>query len=159
LAAAGDHPARQRPLRPAPALHPHPVVAESPPKSASRGRTVCLFDVVHLGGELARIKEHADLGHNTDTAVRHGPAHTGRIITSAATLMVIVFGSFATGRAGSIEQLGFGLAVAVLVDATVVRYLLVPATMTLMGRWNWWAPAPLRRLHDRIGVREAMPKP
>jgi RND superfamily putative drug exporter len=58
--------------------------------------------------------------------------------------MMIVFGCYATGRLGLIEELGFGLTVAILIDATVVRALLVPATMTLMGRWNWWAPAPLR---------------
>ena len=55
---------------------------------------------------------------------------------------------------GQIEQIGLGLAMAVLIDATVVRCLLVPATMTMLGRWNWWAPAPLTRLHARIGLRE-----
>jgi putative drug exporter of the RND superfamily len=103
---------------------------------------------------LGRVKEHVDQGHDTDTAVRRGLAHTGRIITSAATLMIIVFGAFATSRLGLIQQFGFGLAVAVLVDATVVRCLLVPATMTLLGRWNWWAPAPLQRLHTRLRLRE-----
>jgi RND superfamily putative drug exporter len=65
-----------------------------------------------------------------------------------------VFACFAGARMGSIQQIGLGLSVAVLVDATLVRCLLVPATMTLLGRWNWWAPAPLRRLHERIGLRE-----
>ena len=95
---------------------------------------------------LGRIKEYVDAGVPTDTAVRRGLQHTGRVITSAALLMVIVFGCFAAARIGNIEQIGLGLAVAVLIDATVVRCLLVPATMTLLGRWNWWAPAWLRRL-------------
>jgi putative drug exporter of the RND superfamily len=65
-----------------------------------------------------------------------------------------VFAGFAAGEVLSIKQLGFGLALAVIVDATIVRSLLVPATMKLLGDRNWWAPAPLRRLHERIGLRE-----
>jgi RND superfamily putative drug exporter len=103
---------------------------------------------------LSRIKEYVDRGWDTDTAVRRGLQHTGRIITSAALLMVIVFACFAGARMGSIEQIGLGLAVAVFIDATIVRCLLVPATMTMLGRWNWWAPAPLKRLHARVGLRE-----
>jgi RND superfamily putative drug exporter len=103
---------------------------------------------------LGRIKEYVDRGWDTDTAVRRGLQHTGRIITSAALLMVIVFACFAGARMGQIEQIGLGLAVAVLIDATVVRCLLVPATMTMLGRWNWWAPAPLARLHARVGLGE-----
>jgi len=109
---------------------------------------------------LGRIKEYTDRGMDTDTAVRRGLQHTGRIITSAALLMVIVFSCFAAARLGAIEQVGLGLTVAVLIDATVVRCLLVPATMTLLGRWNWWAPAPLKRLHERIGLKEhVLPEP
>jgi putative drug exporter of the RND superfamily len=109
---------------------------------------------------LGRIKEYVERGWDTDTAVRRGLQHTGRIITSAALLMVIVFGAFAAARMGAIEEIGLGLAVAVLIDATIVRCLLVPATMTLLGRWNWWAPAPLARLHARIGLREhPLPEP
>ncbi|MFF5225930.1 MMPL family transporter [Dactylosporangium sp. NPDC000521] len=109
---------------------------------------------------LGRIKEYVDGGDDTDTAVRRGLQHTGRVITSAALLMVIVFGCFAAAQMGSIEQIGVGLTTAVLIDATVVRCLLVPATMTLLGRWNWWAPGPLRRLHRRIGLRETtLPEP
>lgn len=96
--------------------------------------------------ELARIKERVDAGEPTDVAVRQGLQHSGRIITSAAMLMLVVFGFFASARLGDIEQIGLGLFVAVLIDATIVRCLLVPATMTLLGRWNWWAPSPLRRL-------------
>ena len=103
---------------------------------------------------LARIGEvWAETGDN-DRAVAEGLQRSGRIITSAALLVVIVFAGFATGEMVAMKQLGLGLALAVVVDATVVRSLLVPATMKLMGRWNWWAPAPLRRLHARFGLRE-----
>jgi RND superfamily putative drug exporter len=108
---------------------------------------------------LGRIKEYVDAGHDTDTAVRRGLQHTGRIITTAALLMIIVFGAFGFAEISDIEQIGVGLAVAVLVDATVVRILLVPATMTLLGRWNWWAPAPLRRLHQRLHGRSGHAAP
>jgi RND superfamily putative drug exporter len=104
---------------------------------------------------LGRIKEYVDSGLSTDAAVRRGLQHTGRIITSAALLMIIVFAGFGAARMGQIEQIGLGLAVAVLIDATIVRCLLVPATMTLLGRWNWWAPRWAKTLHRRIGLREA----
>jgi len=70
-----------------------------------------------------------------------------------------VFAGFAMGEVLTIKQLGLGLALAVIVDATVVRTLLVPATMKLLGDWNWWAPRPLRRLHDRIGLHEGVVLP
>ncbi|MFI5907952.1 MMPL family transporter [Dactylosporangium sp. NPDC051541] len=103
---------------------------------------------------LGRIKEYTDKGHPTDVAVRRGLQHSGRIITSAALLMVIVFGCFVTGEMGGVQQIGLGLAVAVAVDATLVRCVLVPATMTLLGSANWWAPAWLKRLHRVIGLQE-----
>jgi RND superfamily putative drug exporter len=103
---------------------------------------------------LGRIKEQVDTGEPTDTAVRRGLQHTGRVITSAALLMVIVFACFAAARVSNIEQIGVGLTTAVFIDATVVRCLLVPATMTLLGRFNWWAPGWLKRLHQRIGLVE-----
>ena len=89
---------------------------------------------------LGRIKEYVDLGMETNVAVRHGLQRTGGIVTSAALLMMIVFGCFGAASLGDIEQIGVGLFVAILIDATIVRCLLVPATMTLLGRWNWWAP-------------------
>jgi RND superfamily putative drug exporter len=104
---------------------------------------------------LARIKELYDSGLRNDEAVRVGLQRSGRIITSAALLIVIVFCGFAAGRMLGIKEMGFALAVAVVVDATLVRCLLVPATMTLLGDLNWWAPGPLRRLHARVGVRES----
>jgi RND superfamily putative drug exporter len=103
---------------------------------------------------LARVKELYDAGHRNDEAVRLGLQRSGRIITSAALLIVIVFAGFAAGRMLGIKEMGFALAVAIVVDATLVRCLLVPATMTLLGDANWWAPGPLRRLHRRVGLRE-----
>jgi RND superfamily putative drug exporter len=104
---------------------------------------------------LSRIKEVHDETGDSDLAVAVGLQRSGRIITSAAFLIVIVFAGFAAGEVLAIKQLGVGLAIAVLVDATIVRTLLVPATMKLLGERNWWAPAPLRHLHQRFGLHEA----
>ncbi|WP_296667928.1 MMPL family transporter, partial [Demequina sp.] len=101
---------------------------------------------------LSRVKEYVDAGEPNDAAVRKGLQRSGRIITSAAAVIVLVFMGFALGDLLMIKEVGVGLAFAVFLDATVVRLLLVPATMTLLGEWNWWAPAPLRRLHRRIGM-------
>jgi RND superfamily putative drug exporter len=103
---------------------------------------------------LGRIKEFHDRTGDNDLSVSNGLQSTGRIITSAALLIVVVFAGFAAGETLTIKQLGVGLALAVIVDATIVRSLVVPATMKLLGEWNWWAPAPLRRLHDKIGFSE-----
>ena len=103
---------------------------------------------------LGRIAETWRRTGNNDLAVAVGLQATGRIVTSAALLMVVVFGGFVAGGFSPVKQVGLGLAIAVAVDATVVRMLLVPAVMTLMGRANWWAPAPLRRLHERFGLVE-----
>jgi len=103
---------------------------------------------------LSRIKEMRDSGADNDTSVVAGLQHSGRIITSAALIVVIVFAGFAAGKLLVIKEMGVALSVAVAIDATLVRVLLVPATMTLLGEWNWWAPGPLRRLHERFGVRE-----
>ena len=103
---------------------------------------------------LSRIKEEHDAGASTPDAVAFGLQRTGRIITAAALLIAIVFASFLTSSATNIKQLGFGVTVAILLDATVVRALLVPAFMRIAGRANWWAPAPLVRLHARMGLRE-----
>ncbi|GIG29145.1 putative membrane protein [Cellulomonas marina] len=103
---------------------------------------------------LSRVAELHDEGVPTDEAVRRGLQRSGRIITSAAAIIVVVFAGFVAGQLVVIKQVGFALAVAVLVDATVVRLLLVPATMTLLDRWNWWAPRPLQRLHARLGLRD-----
>lgn len=103
---------------------------------------------------LGRVKEIHDRTGDNDFSVSSGLQGTGRIITSAALLIVVVFAGFAAGETLTIKQLGVGLALAIIVDATIVRSLLVPATMKLLGEWNWWAPAPLRRFHDRFGLHE-----
>jgi RND superfamily putative drug exporter len=101
---------------------------------------------------LARIKELYDAGLDNDRAVRLGLQRSGRIITSAALIIIVVFAGFVAGDLLVIKEVGVALAVTVLVDATLVRMLLVPATMTLLGEWNWWAPAPLRRLYERFAI-------
>jgi len=103
---------------------------------------------------LSRIKELRDSGGGERESVALGLQRTGRVVTAAALLFCIAMGAFATSRIVIIKELGIGTAVAVALDATIVRALLVPSLMALLGRWNWWAPGPLRRLHARIGVRE-----
>ena len=97
---------------------------------------------------LSRIKEARDGGLPDREAVAFGVERTGRIVTAAALLFIVAVGAFATSGVLFIKQVGIGTAIAVAIDATIVRALLVPALMALLGRWNWWAPAPLRRLHD-----------
>ncbi len=99
-----------------------------------------------------RIKEEYDLSGNTKQAIAAGLTKTGGIITSAAILLFVVVAAFASSQIAVMQQIGVGLAVAVLVDAFVVRVLLVPATMALFGTWNWWAPKALKRLHQRLGL-------
>jgi RND superfamily putative drug exporter len=101
---------------------------------------------------LSRIREAFDGGMRTEDAVAHGIKSTAGVVTSAAIVMVAVFAIFATLRAVEFKQMGVGLAVAVLLDATLVRAVLLPATMKLLGDWNWYLPRPLHRL-PRI-VRE-----
>jgi len=104
---------------------------------------------------LSRVREEWDrTGDNTE-AVTVGLQRTGGIITAAALLLIIVIGGFATGGAATIKMLGVGTVVAVAVDAALVRTLLVPATMRLLGRWNWWAPGPLAKVYRRYGLRES----
>ena len=107
---------------------------------------------------LSRIKEAWDQTGDNDRAVALGLQRTGRIVTSAAALIVVVFLGFAAGELLTIKMVGLGMAIAVVLDATVVRMLLVPATMKLMGRWNWWAPPAMRRFHDRYGLVEQPPQ-
>ncbi|MFT3871888.1 MAG: MMPL family transporter [Nocardioides sp.] len=100
---------------------------------------------------LSRIREEWDLTQDNTTAVAAGLQHTGGIITSAALLLAVVIGGFATSDIVMIKMVGVGMLVAVLLDATVVRALLVPATMRLLGRLNWWAPGPLARWWEQHG--------
>jgi putative drug exporter of the RND superfamily len=100
---------------------------------------------------LSRIQEaYRRTGDNT-ASVAEGLAKTARIITGAALIMITVFAAFALADVITIKSIGVGMAIAVLIDATIVRVLLVPATMRLMGRWNWWAPGVLGRLAERLG--------
>ena len=109
---------------------------------------------------LSRVREEWDSTHDNTAAVAAGVQHTGRIITSAALLLAVVIGGFATSGIVFLKMIGIGMLVAVLLDATVVRALLVPATMRLLGRANWWAPAPLARWWQRHGHREGVaPEP
>jgi RND superfamily putative drug exporter len=104
---------------------------------------------------ISRIKEVWDETGDNARAVAVGLQRTGGIITAAAGLLSIVFLGFVTSDISFIKLLGLGTALAILVDATLIRGVLVPAFMTLAGPANWWAPGPLRRLHDRFGLREA----
>ncbi len=106
---------------------------------------------------LSRIKEEYDRTGDNDLAVAIGLEKTGRLVTAAALLLSITFFAFATSGVTFIKLFGLGLAVAVLVDAFIVRSTLVPALMKLAGDWNWWAPTPLRRIHERFGISEAPP--
>jgi uncharacterized membrane protein YdfJ with MMPL/SSD domain len=103
---------------------------------------------------LSRIKEARDSGASDSESVAIGLERTGRIVTAAALLFCIAIGAFVTSEIIFIKQLGLGTALAVLIDATIVRALLVPSLMEMLGKWNWWAPAPLRRLHARLGLSE-----
>ena len=108
---------------------------------------------------LSRVREQWDLTGDNTGAVATGLQRTGRIITSAALLLVVVIGAFSTSGITFIKMIGVGMIIAILIDATVVRALLVPATMRLLGRYNWWAPGPLARFWERYGHREVAPPP
>ncbi len=103
---------------------------------------------------LARIKEARDGGLADREAVAVGLQRTGGIVTAAAVLLAVAIGAFVVSEIVFIKQVGIGTAAGVLIDAFIVRTFLVPSLMALLGRWNWWAPRPLRRLHARIGLGE-----
>jgi RND superfamily putative drug exporter len=104
---------------------------------------------------LSRIKEARDNGASDSEAVAIGLERTGRIVTAAALLFAVAIGAFATSEIIFIKQNGVGTALAVLIDASIIRALLVPSLMELLGKWNWWAPAPLKRVYERFGISEA----
>ena len=109
---------------------------------------------------LSRIKEARDHGASESESVAIGLERTGRIVTAAALLFAVAMGAFATSQIIFIKENGVGTALAVLIDASIIRALLVPSLMELLGKWNWWAPTPLRRLHERWGISEtAAPSP
>jgi RND superfamily putative drug exporter len=103
---------------------------------------------------LSRVRERYDLTGDNTAAVAGGLQRTGGIITGLALLLVIVVGAFSASGITFIKLMGVGMIIALVVDATIIRVLLVPATMRLLGRANWWAPRPLRRLYARYGIRE-----
>ncbi|MER5962316.1 MMPL family transporter [Streptomyces sp. NPDC002057] len=103
---------------------------------------------------LSRIKEEYDVTGDHEHSVRFGLRHTGGLITAAAVILAVVMVAIGTSRVTNTKMLGLGVALAVLMDAMVVRSLLVPSVMKLTGRLTWWAPGPLRRFHDRFGISE-----
>ena len=103
---------------------------------------------------LGRIKEARDGGETEREAVAVGVARTGRVVTAAAVLLAVAIGVFSTSSIPFIQQIGIAAATGVLLDAFVVRALLVPSLMALLGKWNWWSPRPLRRLHGKVGLSE-----
>jgi uncharacterized membrane protein YdfJ with MMPL/SSD domain len=104
---------------------------------------------------LARISEARRQGVGEREAIAAGMQRTGRLITSASVLLAVAIGAFGLSKLVFLKEVGLGVAAAVLIDAFAVRALLVPSLMALLGRGNWWAPAPLRRLHERLGLDEA----
>jgi RND superfamily putative drug exporter len=111
---------------------------------------------------LARIREYwlesPRTSAGSDEAVALGLARTGRVVTAAALIMSIAFAALIAAQVSFMRIFGLGLTLAVLADATLVRMGLLPAFMHVMGRWNWWAPAPLVRLHERFGLSEEPPE-
>ena len=103
---------------------------------------------------ISRIKELHDGGASTPEAVTNGLARTGRIVSTAAALLAVSFFAFGTSKVSFIQFFGLGSGLAILIDATLIRGVLVPASMRAFGEYSWWAPGPLRRLHARIGVSE-----
>lgn len=103
---------------------------------------------------LSRIKEEHDRGASTTDAVSFGLQRSGRIVTAAAVLIALVFACFMTSGVTNIKMLGLGTAFAIVLDASVIRGLLVPALMRVAGKWNWWAPQWLQRIHARFGITD-----
>jgi RND superfamily putative drug exporter len=101
---------------------------------------------------LSRIREEFDRSGNSRTSVADGLASTARVISAAAAIMVVVFGSFLGEKDRVVKLFGLGLSMAVLIDATIVRLLLVPATMELLGDWNWWLPKWLDRILPKVKI-------
>ena len=108
---------------------------------------------------LSRIKEAHDAGASDSESVAIGLERTGRIVTAAALMFAIAILAFATSQIVLIKENAVGTALAVLIDASIIRAFLVPSLMQLLGKWNWWAPPPLRRLHERFGISESGPAP
>ena len=108
---------------------------------------------------LGRIKELRDQGLDNRESVAQGVAKTGRVITSAALLFCVAIGAFSLSGIVFIKQLGIGTALAVAIDATLIRALLVPALMAMLGDYNWWAPRWMKRIYERFGLSEGPSAP
>jgi len=136
----------------------HTLLGFATPGSLESTQPILLFAVVFgLSTDygvflLTRIKEMHDSGLPNREAVAAGLERTGRVVTAAALLLSVAIGAFATSQIVFIKELGVGIVVGVLVDATVVRGFLVPSLMALLGDWNWWAPASLKRIYRRVAV-------
>ena len=160
-----DPPLDHRQLRPPrldlPGRQPVRILGFESPGFTIAGNPIIMFSVLFglsMDYEvllLSRIQEaYRRTGDNT-ASVAEGLTKTAGVITGAALIMVTVFSAFALAESITIKSIGVGMAIAVLIDATIIRILLVPATMRLMGRWNWWAPGPLGRFADRLGFSHA----
>jgi RND superfamily putative drug exporter len=131
------------------------------PQPIDSGNPVILFCIVFglsMDYEvlmLSRIHEEWERTGDNTLAVAKGLERTGRLITGAAAIMVVVFGAFGLSSVIILKQIGFGLALAILIDATIVRALVVPATMRLMGKWNWWSPSWLPGSKNTKQVEES----
>ena len=135
--------------RGAPPASPSPAASPAPHGSGARG-----------GRRLVVAKfDSAQTTADNDESVALGLARTGRVITAAALVMSISFAALIAAKVSFMRMFGTGLALAVLVDATLVRMVMVPAFMHVLGRWNWWAPKPLTRLHQRFGISESGNQP
>jgi RND superfamily putative drug exporter len=108
---------------------------------------------------LSRIREFRDRGHSTPESVALGLERTGGIITGAAVIMIVVFSAFALSPIIIVKEIGFSLAVAVLLDATIIRILLVPSLMRVLGPLNWWLPAPLKKILPPLSLEAEEEEP
>ncbi len=108
---------------------------------------------------LSRMREEWDKTHDNEHSVAYGLEHTGRIITAAALIMVAAFAGFTAGSFVDLQEFGLGLSVAILLDATIVRALLVPAAMKLMGQWNWYMPERVKRVLRLTPARRPLTDP
>jgi len=103
---------------------------------------------------VTRMRESWEAGADTEGAITEGIKRTGRVVSAAALVMVVTFAGFLVGHVADLQEFGAGLALGVLVDATIVRLLLLPSLMSVLGRWNWWLPGS-----DRFGERDAIEPP
>jgi RND superfamily putative drug exporter len=141
------------------------VLGFDPPGYTVAGNPIIMFSAIFglsMDYEvllLSRIQEAYRRTGDNRASVAEGLSRTAGVITGAALIMVAVFGAFALAEIITIKSIGVGMAIAVAVDATIIRVLLVPATMRLLGDWNGWAPGPHGRLAERLGVSHGEDEP